>query len=1181
MKCPACQHDNPERARFCLECGAAFATRCTSCRAELPPDAKFCLHCGEAQVKKDAGIADADSAPRERRVADYTPKHLVEKILQSKSALEGERKQVTVLFADIQGSMHLATQLDPEHWHELLERYFAILTDAVHRFEGTVNQYTGDGIMALFGAPIAHEDHAQRACYAALQARDQLRAFADELRLTQGVNLGCRVGLNSGDVVVGKIGDDLRMDYTAQGATVGIAQRIEQLAAPGHVYLSGETERLVAGYFQLRPMGETDLKGLTEALPLFELEATGSARSRLDVAISRGLSRFVGRATEMQTLEAALARAESGHGQVIGIVGEPGLGKSRLCLEFVEQCRGQGLQVFEAHCPAHGKNIPYLPILELFRNYFEIKTDDNAPQARKKIAGTLLLLDAQLQATLPILFEFMGVSDPSRPPPRMDAEAKQRLLYELLHQVNRAQDAQGQLTVTLIDDLHWVDAGSDAFVNQLVSAVAGRRGLVVLNFRPEYVAAFAAKAHYQQLPLVPLGDAPLRELIADLIGREESVRELSNRIIEWTTGNPFYTEELINALVEAGDLTGHPGRYRLVTMLEHIVVPTNVRAVLAARIDRLPDGAKRLLQTAAVIGREFSGPLLEAVTDLTPSEHATALERLKAGDFMFERALYPIFEYAFKHPLTHEVAYQSQLQGRRAVVHGAVARALEAQAGDKLDEQAALLAHHCEAAGETLNAARWHRRAAEWAGLNDLRAALYHWQRARELAHVEREDQEATTLLALACSQALMFAMRLGESAAAIGELFEDGCAAAERTDDLALLAVLNAGYGGARGLNHAAVLDHVRYAAEGARIADRAGDTGMRAGTRGHLMFGHSYCGQLAEMERVGDEIVALAGEDIDLGRELLGYSPLLCAVFGRLFAIGNLRDPATALREFPAAWQAAIDAGHPEQALWGLSYEVELRFALGHDEGIRALAQTAIRLAENLGALNEIIAAIVRSDALAFDNDWRASSELANETLRGVRQRGANRPREPRLLTQVAMAQLELGNLEAGRAAAQEAVDHVREYQTAFNPHGYAVLARAQLALAEPTADITSTLDEYAALLVRSQFHVYEGELHELRARLAEREGQQSDLAAALTLSQDCYTRLWYDRASCADRWPPGAGVRRPIHPAILSRTVERPVSGKMKSSLECRRRVVSDETALLARRPLSSIADVGWRD
>ncbi|MGR9092976.1 MAG: ATP-binding protein, partial [Gammaproteobacteria bacterium] len=1023
--------------------------------------------------------------------------------LQSKSALEGERKQVTVLFADIQGSMRLATELDPEQWHKLLERYFEILTDAVHRFEGTVNQYTGDGIMALFGAPIAHEDHAQRACYAALQSRDELRKFADELRVTQGLNFSFRIGLNSGDVVVGRIGDDLRMDYTAQGATVGIAQRIEQLAAPGHVYSSGATERLVAGYFQLRPMGETDLKGLAESLPLFELEAPGSARNRLDVAITRGLSRFVGRASEMQILETALAHAGSGHGQVIGIVGEPGLGKSRLCFEFVEHCRRQGLPVFEAHCPAHGRNIPYLPILELFRNYFDIGRDDNAVQARKKIAGTLTLLDPTLQQSLPVLFEFMGVSDPNHPPPPMDAEAKQRLLYELIHRNARAQDAQGQLTVTLIDDLHWIDGGSDGFVNQLVSAVEGRRALIVLNFRPEYVAAFGGKAHYQQLPLVPLGDAALRELLTDLIGDDASLSGLAGRIIEWTTGNPFYTEELVNALAESGDLAGHPGHYRLVTALDRLVVPTNVRAVLAARIDRLPESAKRLLQAAAVIGRAFSGPLLEAVSDVSASEYTGALERLKTGDFIYERALYPVFEYAFKHPLTHEVAYQSQLQSRRAVVHGAVARALEAQAGDKPGEQAALLAHHCEEAGEILSAARWHCRAAEWAGLNDITAALYHWLRIRELVRHREDEPEAAALLALACLKSLSFGWRVGSSAMAWPEIFAEGCTAAEHNGDRAILAMMNAVYGAVCGNNQGMPIEHVRYAKEAVRIADETGDATLRIGARGSLMYGHMYCGQLAELERVTDEIIALAAGDPHLGTNVVGFSPLMGALGVRPLAVGGLRDPATALRESALARQAALDCGYPEQALWAIAWETELRSALGISDGARALAQTASRFAKNMGVVNEVVASTTQCEALFAENDWQAVSTMARERLSGIRESGAGGNWVSRLLSILARAQLELDDPEAARAAALECVLLMREKKSVWNPHGYAVLARAQLELAEPAAGITSTLDEYEALLTRTGFRIYEGELHELRARLAEREGHHSERAASLARS------------------------------------------------------------------------------
>ena len=1104
MKCPACHHDSDADAQFCEECGRKLAPACNHCGAELKPSAKFCPKCGAPTATVPP------LQPAARRVADYTPKHLADKILQSKSALEGERKQVTVLFADVKGSMELAEQLDPEQWHHILDRFFQILTDGVHRFEGTVNQYTGDGIMALFGAPIAHEDHARRACYAALQGRDQLRVFADELRLSQGFNFSFRIGLNSGDVVVGKIGDDLRMDYTAQGATVGIAQRIEQLAAPGHVYLSGATEHLVVGYFQLRAMGKTDLKGLVEALPLFELEATGSARNRLDVAVNRGLSRFVGRTAEMQTLEAALARTQAGHGQVIGIVGEPGLGKSRLCFEFVEQCRRQKIPVFEAHCPAHGKNIPYLPILELFRNYFDINTDDDATQARKKIAGTLTLLDATLSEGLPVLFEFMGVGDPSHPPPKMDPEAKQRQLYELMHRIVRAQDAQGQVTVTLIDDLHWVDTGSDGFVNQLVSAVEGRRSLMVLNFRPEYVAAFAAKAHYQQLPLVPLGEAPLRELIVSLIGHDESVTALSSRVIDWTSGNPFYTEELINALIESGDLQGHPGHYRLATALERLVVPTNVRAVLAARIDRLPEAAKRLLQTAAVIGKEFSGPLLGAVTDLPSSEQAAALERLKAGDFIYERALYPVFKYAFKHPLTHEVAYQSQLQSRRAVVHAAVARGLEAQAGEKLDEQAALLAHHCEQAGEILNAARWHRRAAEWAGLNDINAALHHWLCVRNLARQGGDEAGASAHVVLACTQVLALGWRIGGSAIAFEEIFEEGCVTAERTGDLTALAILNAVYGAVRGTNQAFGPDFQRYATVAVRIADMIGNSALQVGTRAYLAYAHAHCGQLSDVERVADEIIELASKDPHLGTKFAGFSPLMSALSLRLTMIGWLRDPAPALRELPIVREAALRAGYIEPALWAAASEMELRSATGNTDDVYELAQVATRLAENLGETNELFAATSRSEALACHEDWGAALGLATDTLHRIRAHGAARLSEPKLLALIGTAELKRGNAAASRKAAQEGIAFMRESQSAWSPHCYAVLTHAQLALAEPAADIAATLDEYEAFLTRTGFHLYEGELHELRTQLAAREGQRAERTVALTRAYECYTRF-----------------------------------------------------------------------
>ena len=453
MHCSSCGHENPDGNRFCGACGEALDATCPKCGRDNPPDHKFCGQCGAAIESVDQAAARSVDLSRPA----YTPPHLAEKILNSRAALEGERKQVTVLFADVSGSMELAAAMDAEAWHKILDGFFAILTDCIHGFEGTVNQFTGDGVMALFGAPIAHEDHAQRACYAALQIRDQLREYGDRLRPEQGISFGVRIGINSGDIVVGKLGDDLRMDYTAQGETVGIAQRIEQLAESGRAYLGEATERIVRGYFALRSLGASRLKGLDDTIEIFELEDASAAHTRLEVAQARGLTHFVGRRDEMEMLETALARATESHGQVVGVVGDAGLGKSRLCYEFAERCRAQGIVVYEAHCPAHGKNVPFLPVLDLFRVYFDIEVQDTAAQSREKIAGTVLLLDPELNDSLPVLFEFMGVADPAKSPSTMGSEGRQRLLFTLIHRVARARSAQGDTVIILIDDLHWID----------------------------------------------------------------------------------------------------------------------------------------------------------------------------------------------------------------------------------------------------------------------------------------------------------------------------------------------------------------------------------------------------------------------------------------------------------------------------------------------------------------------------------------------------------------------------------------------------------------------------------------------------------------------------------------------------------------------------------------------------
>jgi class 3 adenylate cyclase len=592
MECRSCGRPNPPGASFCGACGTPLAepAPCSNCGAANPVGQRFCNACGAAlsapgidRRSEASGVPDATGAPDppsealavtaggRRDPRALTPDHLAEKIRRGRSAVEGERKQVTVLFADVQGSMELTEGSDAEQWRRVMNGFFAILCDGVHRFEGTVDKFTGDGVMALFGAPIAHEDHAQRACYAALHLRDELAAHAAELRRTEGLNISMRIGVNSGEVVVGTIGEDLDMDYTAVGHTVGLAQRMESLAEPGKVYLSRYTAALVDGYLEFDDLGEFQVKGVSHPLHVYELTAPGVARGRLDVSRARGFSRFVGRDEEMRLLERVLEEALAGEAAVIGIVGEAGVGKSRLCHEFAKRCRGRGIPVYHAVGQAHARSVPLLPVLHLMRGYFEITDQDSDQTARERIAGKLLLLDDGFADDLPLIFELLSIPDPERPPPRMDPEARQRPILDAIRRLIRAQSAR-EPGVNLFEDLHWIDPASEAFLANQIEAIRGTRSITIVNFRPEYHAPWMSKSYYRQIALAPLGPEATQQLLAGLLGSHPSLAGLDELIRERTAGNPFFIEEVVQSLVEAGDLDGEPGAYRLVRMVDDTAV---------------------------------------------------------------------------------------------------------------------------------------------------------------------------------------------------------------------------------------------------------------------------------------------------------------------------------------------------------------------------------------------------------------------------------------------------------------------------------------------------------------------------------------------------------------------------------------------------------------------------------
>ena len=640
----------------------------------------------------------------------YTPKHLAEKILTSKSALEGERKQVTVLFADMKGSMELLADRDPEEARKLLDPVIEHMMEAVHRYEGTVSNLMGDGIMALFGAPLAHEDHAVRACYAALRMQESVNRYADGVRRTEGVPIQIRVGLNSGEVVVGAIGNDLKMDYTAIGQTVHLASRMEQMATPGSVLMTADALRLAEGYVQVKPLGPVSVKGLTEPVEVYEVTGVGAARSRLQAAAARGLTRFVGRDAETEQLRKALEQARADHGQVVGVVGEPGLGKSRLFFEFTHSHRTQGWLILESGSVSYGKATPYLPVIDLLKAYFKIQDRDDQREIREKVTGKLLTLDKSLESTLPA---FLALLDVPVDDPMWQALDPSQRRQQTLGAVKRLllRESQVQPLILLFEDLHWIDSETQAMLESLVESLPTSRLLLLVNYRPEYQHGWANKTYYTQLRLDPLPPESAGEILNSVLGNDHGLQSLKELLIERTEGNPFFLEESVRTLVETKVLAGERGNYHLEKKVESTQVPATVQAVLAARIDRLPPEEKQLLQSAAVIGKDVPFSLLQAITELSDEELRRGLTHLQAAEFLYETSLFPDLEYTFKHALTHEVAYGSLLHERQRALHARIVEAIETLYPDRLIEQVERLAHHA-ARGEVWGKALTYLRQA-------------------------------------------------------------------------------------------------------------------------------------------------------------------------------------------------------------------------------------------------------------------------------------------------------------------------------------------------------------------------------------------------------------------------------------------------------------------------------------
>jgi adenylate cyclase len=688
MTCPKCRHENRAAARFCDNCGEALPRACGACSTPLRAGAKFCDECGQPVAAVAAAVAPAPAAVREAPApTGYTPKHLADRILTSRSALEGERKQVTVVFVDCVGFTALSSRLDPEDLHAIMDGCFQHLLDAVHRYEGTVNQFTGDGIMALFGAPIAHEDHAVRAVAAALAIQQAVRRYAQALRSQRGIEFAVRVGINTGPVVVGKIGDDLRMDYTAQGETVNLAARLQQVAPPGGTRLSEATMRLVEGYFVIDATGDVTLKGVSEPVPTFTVTGQRSGRARFDLAVERGLTAFVGRGRELGFLRDAFDKARRGRGNVVSVVGAAGMGKSRLAYELKRGLDEDAVTFLSARCHPHREALPFDLIAQLLQMNFRLEDGEAEKAQGHKVEMGVTRLDTSLSWTIPYLKHVLALPAPELDVDGLDATQRKRRLIEAVRALT-LRGAQQRPLFLLMEDLQWIDSASREYLESVVDAMAAHPILVVCSYRDGYAPAWENRSFHQRLVLDPLSEDETAQMVTALFDRAEIAPAARDLVIRRAEGNPLFIEELTAYLAHRGLLTGGDA-----AALAEAEVPATIQDLLTARIDRLPEPAKRVLQVAAVLGREFPLPLLEAVAppavDL-PAEVAT----LVRAELLGESALFPEQRYRFVHLLVQQVAYQSLLVKSRADLHARAGEAIERLYVERPEEALQELARH-------------------------------------------------------------------------------------------------------------------------------------------------------------------------------------------------------------------------------------------------------------------------------------------------------------------------------------------------------------------------------------------------------------------------------------------------------------------------------------------------------
>jgi len=1069
MECPQCRHANPTGTKFCGECGARLQSLCPACQAPNPPTNKFCGECGQplsgaAAPSAPAATAAAPAATPARFASPeaYTPRHLAEKILTSKGAIEGERKIVTVMFSDVSGFTAMSEKLDPEDVHAIMDRVFEVVLGAVHHYEGTVNQFLGDGVMALFGAPIAHEDHAQRALSAALAIQDGLKPLAEDVKRTHGIEFRMRMGINTGPVVVGAIGHDLRMDYTAVGDTTNLAARLLSIAKPGQIVTSRRTQNLRDRFFVFEDLGDFQLKGKTEPVRAFAVDRELSGRTRLEVSKERGLTPLAGRDRELRRLTEIYGRMVDRQGAIALLVGDAGVGKSRLLFEFMRSVETEAVQVLEATCASYGRSMAYRPIVDLLRRSLGLFEGVAADEIRSRVASQHEFLGLESEERNILLAHFLGVSAPQEFLSRLSGPQLKEQTFQAVCDVFLRMSELEPL-ILVVENMHWIDTASEELLAHLAKSLTSHRVLLMLTTRPGYTAAWLSPPLAETLTLGGLGAAHIGGMVRALLGVQEVSEPLFKFLAERSEGNPLYVEEILRQVQETGGLAIEGGQARL--SRADVTVPATIHDIIAARVDRLGEGLKQTLQGAAVIGRRFGVSLVSRVLDISQDNVAGQLRQLHGLDFVFPSAEEPEPMYSFKHALTQDVVYAGVLERRRRTYHAAAGVGLEELFSGNLDDVVELVAYH-------------FGRAQVWAKA----AAYLRWSAVKAQARSAHHE-------ALACLEDALKALRHLPQTPETREQEID--VRIELRGSLYPLGEFD---------------KMLQYLQEAERMASAISDARRLGLVSIHTAEYFRQTGRFAEARTLAEQALAQGDKLQDLPIRLYAshYLGLAC------HALGDYRRASQVLKAVTQSsatdWKTGAFAGMVVSS-WGAFQAITLgwlarclteigSFDESDDAGLRAVG-----LGEEIGSPYHLAAAfiglgyshLVKGDLDAARSVLERASALAKEAGLAL-----FRPQAARFL---GMTHLLAGRIEEGDALVRAAADEV-ESRKLLMQHAavLAALGEAHL-LAGRAGEATSTAQRALSL--------------------ARDRGQRGDVAAALHVLAEAAARGHHDHTRAEEHY------------------------------------------------------------